>query len=848
MKFQPKFLNMVHIFLLLCGGLSVGCDNFIHNFVGSITPPNELTSPSLIPVENSNDLKLNLADSSFFFPSETLRLVASGGTPPYFIGKESGPGILNSSGILILSSGTTDVTKVYVEDATGKRKTASIKNFYPTLRLCTDSISYEKRSYLTDSGGILGSYSNYEYCTFEINGPVGAQITFHFENFDLENGVDYLKIYDGNYNTQIASLTGTATPADVIANSGKMLLEFSSNGSNTATGFYGRWFITPPAISLSSSSTSYAPGTPFYVNSIGGTPPYIFSISSGSASVTPSGSNSYRAEVSPDASVQDVTISVQDAYGSSANLVVALKPTIGFLNSSQTVAENAGSTTATIAIATPLNTDISVQYAITGTASSPSDFNFPISGTITIPAGQTTYSFSIPIVNDSTFESDETIIITINPDSSYDIGSNSALTIRILDDDFSSPYHLDPTFNTLGYRTIGGTYTSEVDYMFGLGIDSTNRIVATGMLFNSGTSRDMAVWRFTSTGAMDSTFASSGQLLYNYWVYDWGKDLIVLPDDRIVIGGYVDNSSDDPTAWRINTNGTYDTSFNSTGMNRFAYAAGTDVQGNGIARTSDGGYVMVGGKSFDWMVVAKFTSAGAIDTTFGTSGKTTINAILSYGFKIAVDSVGRIVVVGSTRPGGASDDYDMTVWRFTSAGALDTTFNGTGSFSHDGAAGVPNSNDEGYDLYIDASNNIYVTGYSAKATNRQMAIWKISGATGTLDTSFNSTGYATTGEVMWGDGDDIGQAIAYDATTGKILVSGYGTNQYNVNVMTVWRYSTLGVLDTTFSTTGYITHSIGGRKSMSHALIVDSTGKIIVGGRAATSSTGEDAAIWRFSQ
>jgi hypothetical protein len=93
----------------------------------------------------------------------------------------------------------------------------------------------------------------------------------------------------------------------------------------------------------------------------------------------------------------------------------------------------------------PISIGISLNYAITddlsfdisntgGTATDVTDYNFS-NETLTISSGSTAINASIDIVNDAQVESDETVILTLTDPSIGSIGSNSAHTFTINDDD-----------------------------------------------------------------------------------------------------------------------------------------------------------------------------------------------------------------------------------------------------------------------------------------------------------------------------------------------------------------------------------------------------------------------------
>ena len=76
------------------------------------------------------------------------------------------------------------------------------------------------------------------------------------------------------------------------------------------------------------------------------------------------------------------------------------------------------------------DTVISIDITNTGTATAGSDYTLPTTLTVTIPAGSTTATFNIPVLDDNITESSETVIIT---------GTNGGTTVTatgtILDND-----------------------------------------------------------------------------------------------------------------------------------------------------------------------------------------------------------------------------------------------------------------------------------------------------------------------------------------------------------------------------------------------------------------------------
>lgn len=89
-----------------------------------------------------------------------------------------------------------------------------------------------------------------------------------------------------------------------------------------------------------------------------------------------------------------------------------------------------------LSLSRPSTLPVSVTFAtVAVTATSGSDFT-PASGTVTIPAGATSASVTVPIIEDSTPERDETLRLTVRALHNAVAGDTSATAI-ILDDDLT---------------------------------------------------------------------------------------------------------------------------------------------------------------------------------------------------------------------------------------------------------------------------------------------------------------------------------------------------------------------------------------------------------------------------
>lgn len=106
----------------------------------------------------------------------------------------------------------------------------------PDMGNCTDNACSGN---FYDSGGISGNYGNSESLVHTICSNAGNCVALNFTSFNLENGFDFLRIYDGGSTATplIGTYTGTTIPGTVTSSSGCLTFEFTSDGSVTSTGW-----------------------------------------------------------------------------------------------------------------------------------------------------------------------------------------------------------------------------------------------------------------------------------------------------------------------------------------------------------------------------------------------------------------------------------------------------------------------------------------------------------------------------------------------------------------------------------------------------------------------------------
>ncbi|MDM8527234.1 Calx-beta domain-containing protein [Anaerolineales bacterium HSG24] len=136
-------------------------------------------------------------------------------------------------------------------------------------------------------------------------------------------------------------------------------------------------------------------------------------------------------------------------------------PQIQLLQNSYTVIENNGMVTLTVTLTTMSGMLASVAYQTNdGSALASSDYT-SLSGTITLPAGQLSQTFTIPILDSPHVEPDETFTVTLSAPINANLGSVDQATVTIEDDDT----HPELWFDQPAYLFNENSVTSSIKLM-----------------------------------------------------------------------------------------------------------------------------------------------------------------------------------------------------------------------------------------------------------------------------------------------------------------------------------------------------------------------------------------------
>jgi uncharacterized delta-60 repeat protein len=400
---------------------------------------------------------------------------------------------------------------------------------------------------------------------------------------------------------------------------------------------------------------------------------------------------------------------------------------------------------------------------------------------------------------------------------------------------------LDPAFASGGiFQAPGSASTANA-----LAIQGDGKIVVAGSGIASNGGGLDTLLRLNTNGTLDTTFGTGGVLS----ISPKGAELVngffgvaIQPDGKIVA---VASGLVGVQLIRVLSNGTLDTTFGTGGLTTTITAFG-GIGGGGLALQSNGDIVVVAG-SLNPSVMARFTSSGKLDTTFGTGGQ--VN--LQYGTptQVAIQSNGKILVTSGLSgklvfffPNAQAG----SITRYNSNGSVDTTFGAAGTAASVASASALVLQSDGKIVVggaitskLNAPGTANDVGFGIVRYNSNGSLDRTFGMGGVAITDFGSTATCTGAYAVavQSNGDIVAGGASGNTLEGTFISSSFGLS----------RYTSAGQLDTTFGTGGItITGVVSGRISWVNAMAIQSDGKIVVTGNVSVGVDSDNGYVARY--
>jgi uncharacterized delta-60 repeat protein len=201
---------------------------------------------------------------------------------------------------------------------------------------------------------------------------------------------------------------------------------------------------------------------------------------------------------------------------------------------------------------------------------------------------------------------------------------------------------VDTTFGTAGLVTTD--FGGSVDRAFAMALQPDGKLVVVG-----DADANFALARYNSNGSLDASFGFDGKVVTSFGGSDQAAAVVLQPDGKIVVAGQTDTgTSIDFALARYMPDGSLDGTFGSGGLATTNFLGNSDDLGSAVVLQFDG-KIIVGGSSEDNFALARYTTGGVLDPTFGSEGKVTTNVggeDLLHALALQPD--GAIVAVGES--------------------------------------------------------------------------------------------------------------------------------------------------------------------------------------------------------
>jgi uncharacterized delta-60 repeat protein len=329
---------------------------------------------------------------------------------------------------------------------------------------------------------------------------------------------------------------------------------------------------------------------------------------------------------------------------------------------------------------------------------------------------------------------------------------------------------LDTGFGTQGIVTTDlGTPGDEA---FDAALDPDGGFVVAGRTDPAAFDRDIGVVRYRDDGTPDPGFGGGDGIVTTDVAgqTDQANAIAVQPDGKVIVAGIATsggaiNPDGDFVLIRYRVDGTPDPDFGGGDGIVTTDLGTTGDTARAIVIQSDGRIVVAGTADGD-VALARYTTAGELDDSFGDQG-TRISDFGNDDFAngVALTADGHILVAGHTLGSGTTLDFALA--RYTSAGNLDRAFDGDGIVTTD----IGGGDDFAENLTVQPDGRIVVVGRATSATILDMAVVRYR-ADGTPDAGFGAGGIVTAD--FHGRGE-FGQDVALQPD-GRIVVAGYTAN------------------------------------------------------------------------
>jgi uncharacterized delta-60 repeat protein len=394
----------------------------------------------------------------------------------------------------------------------------------------------------------------------------------------------------------------------------------------------------------------------------------------------------------------------------------------------------------------------------------------------------------------------------------------------------SKPGDLDQTFGQSGKVT--ALFFGESAYAYAAALQSDGKIIAVG---GNSTTRGFSLARFNIDGTLDNRFGEAGKVVTDFNDFAFAQAVAVQVDGKIVAAGVANNSSGtrEFALARYLPDGQLDSTFGPGGRVTTKFSSGGDEVHSVVIQPD--GRILAAGRANGEFGLARYNSDGTLDSSFGISGRVTLDFDGSpdTAQAVALQADGKILVAGQIIrefPFPISSRKRFGVARYNANGTLDASFGASGTVTTSF-----NNNEfldaEAFAIVVQADGRFVVGGWTGAppaGSDFALARYNIDGS---LDPTFGLLGRVTTDFSNMGNERIEALALQPD---GKIVAAGFTDLRLSSDLFALTRYNPNGTLDSAFGVEGKVTTQffLGPFDSLASALVLQPDGNIVVVGQA----------------
>lgn len=217
---------------------------------------------------------------------------------------------------------------------------------------------------------------------------------------------------------------------------------------------------------------------------------------------------------------------------------------------------------------------------------------------------------------------------------------------------------------------------------------------------------EMVLAKLKSNGERKFDFGKDGLHIFDFDAanyYEWPSQILLQNDGKMVVVGNEFSNANYAFVCRLNTDGSFDSTFSNDGKLRINSTMGTNA-----VKLLDNGKIVLGGTYYysnyskSGFTLARVNANGTMDASFGTTGIKNFNfgGQDDFLYSILVQEDGKILAAGSTAG-------KFALARISTNGSYDLSFNATGKSSIEFDAGSTSS---AHFMSFEADQKIWVSG------------------------------------------------------------------------------------------------------------------------------------------